>query len=105
MTHAAEAYIAALTYDFKVIKAFLEQFVKDDALVILMGDHQPNVQITGTGRPWSVPVHVISRNRAFLEPFRRRQYSPGVFPSQPLPHDRMAHVLTNLIADFSPPPD
>ncbi|MGW8188418.1 MAG: sulfatase-like hydrolase/transferase, partial [Desulfobacterales bacterium] len=71
MTHAAEAYIAALTYDFKVIQSFVEQFVKGDALIILMGDHQPNVQITGPGRPWSVPVHVISRNRAFLEPFRR----------------------------------
>jgi hypothetical protein len=105
MTHAAEAYIAALTYDFKVIQGFIEQFVKDDALVILMGDHQPNVQITGPGRPWSVPVHVISRNRAFLEPFRRRHYSPGIFPSQPPPHDRMAHVLINLFADFSPPAD
>ena len=103
MTHAAEAYIAALTYEFKAIQGFAEQFVKDDALVILMGDHQPNVQITGTGRPWSVPVHIISRNSAFLEPFRRRRYSPGVFPSQPLPHDRMAHVLTNLFSDFSPP--
>jgi hypothetical protein len=104
MTHAAEAYIAALTYEFKVIQGFIEQFVKDDALVILMGDHQPNVQITGPGCPWSVPVHVISRNHAFLEPFRRRHYSPGVFPSQPLPHERMAHVLTNLFTDFSPPP-
>ncbi len=103
MTHAAEAYIAALTYDFKAIQGFIEQFVKDDALVILMGDHQPNVQITGSGRPWSVPVHVISRNRTFLEPFRRRHYSPGVFPFQPPPHDGMAHVLTNLFADFSPP--
>lgn len=103
MTHAAEAYIAALTYDFKVILGFIEQFVKDDALVILMGDHQPNLQITGPGRPWSVPVHVISRSRTFLEPFRRRHYSPGVFPSQPPPHDGMAHVLTNLFVDFSPP--
>jgi hypothetical protein len=105
MTHAAEAYTAALTYDFKVIQGFVEQFVNDDALIILMGDHQPNVQVTGPGRPWSVPVHVISRNRAFLEPFRRRRYTPGVFPSQPLPHDRMADVLTNLFEDFSPLPD
>ncbi len=104
MTHAAEAYIAALIYDFKAIQGFLEQYVSGDALVILMGDHQPNVQITGPGRPWSVPVHVISRHRAFLQPFRRRGFSPGVFPSQPPPHDAMAHVLTNLLADFSPPP-
>lgn len=104
MTHAAEAYIAALAYDFKVIQGFLEKFVRDDALVIIMGDHQPNAQVTGPGRPWSVPVHVISRNHAFLEPFRRRHYSPGVFPSQPPPHDGMAHLLTNFFADFSPPP-
>ncbi|MFZ0612369.1 MAG: sulfatase-like hydrolase/transferase [Desulfobacterales bacterium] len=102
MSGAPEAYISALTYDLKVIRGFLENFVHDDALVILMGDHQPNAQVTGPQASWSVPVHVLSRNPALLEPFSRRWYSPGLIPSQPPPHAGMEHVLTDLLTNVSP---
>lgn len=51
LSNAAEAYIASLSYEFEVLKAYLEQYINDDALIIIVGDHQPNVQITGEDRP------------------------------------------------------
>jgi hypothetical protein len=104
LSNAAAAYMTSIIYDFKVLKANLEQYVDDDALIIILGDHQPNVQITGENRPWSVPIHVISRNRDLLAPFAARGYTPGIIPRQPLPHPGMKAFLYNFLEDFSTPP-
>ncbi len=105
MSEAEEAYIAALTYGLEVVAGFLENFVRDDALIVIMGDHQPNAQITGPQASWSVPVHILSRNPAFLEPFSRSRYSPGLIPAQPPPHDGMERVLATLLAADGPAAD
>jgi hypothetical protein len=57
--------------------------------------------ITGADQPWSVPVHIISRNPDFLKPFIRRGYAPGLIPSQPLPHQGIESLLWILLEDFS----
>jgi hypothetical protein len=101
LTDAAEAYATAIAYEIKVLKNFIEKYVKDDTLVIIMGDHQPNVQITGPQSSWSVPVHVISRNRAFLNPFKSKGYSPGLIPRQPRPHPGMETFLLDFLGSFS----
>ena len=103
LSNAAEAYMTSIIYDVKVLKAYFEQYIDDDSLIIILGDHQPNVQITGENRPWSVPIHVISRNRNLLEPFRARGYTTGIIPRQPPPHSGMETFLYDFLKDFSTP--
>ena len=79
---------------------YLAKYVATDALIIVMGDHQPNLQLTGTDEPWSVPMHVISRNPRLLDPFRKRGYTPGLIPAQPLPHAGMETFLQGFLEDF-----
>jgi hypothetical protein len=104
LSEAGEAYMTSIAYEFKVLKTYLERSVDDGALVIILGDHQPNPHITGEGQPWSVPIHVISRNQDLLEPFAARGYTSGVVPSQPLPHHGMETFLYGFLHDFSTPP-
>jgi hypothetical protein len=101
LTNASEAYVTSIAYVMKVLKSFIEQYVKDDTLIIIMGDHQPNVQITGPDSTWSVPVHVISRNQRFLKPFEKKGYTPGLIPKQPPPHPGMQTFFWNFLNDFS----
>jgi hypothetical protein len=101
LTNAAEAYISAIIYEMTVISNFIEQYVDDDTLLIIMGDHQPNVQITGPDSSWSVPVHVISRNKQFVEPFENRGFTPGLIPQQPPPHPGMETFLPHFLKAFS----
>lgn len=103
LSNASEGYVTAMIYDLKVITEFIMRYLDDNALIIVLGDHQPNVQITGENQPSSVPVHVISRNEALLEPFRKRGYSPGLIPTQPPPHRGMETFLYDFLADFSTP--
>jgi hypothetical protein len=102
--NAHEAYIRSIVYDFEVIKRFVDQFLNDDSLVILLGDHQPVVEVSGNDRELAVPVHVFSRAPELVAPFVRRGYVPGLWPrgsSQPRP---METFLPDLLRDFSTGP-
>jgi len=101
LTNASQAYVTSIIYELKVLKNFIQQFIKDDTLLIIMGDHQPNVQITGPQSSWSVPVHVISRNKSFLEPFKTKGYTPGLIPRQSPPYPGMETFLFDFLNSFS----
>ena len=103
LSNASDGYVTAIIYELNVISDFIMQYLEENALIIVLGDHQPNVQITGENQPWSVPVHVISRNNELLEPFRKRGYSPGLIPTQPPPHRGMETFLYDFLDDFSTP--
>jgi len=100
-----EGYAAAIIYEMRVMQGYLEQYVKDDTLVIFVGDHQPHQQVTGSENlTWSVPIHVVSRNPDFVAPFLRRGYVPGMIPEQPLPHVGMERFMEEFLSDFSTTP-
>ncbi len=101
LKNAGDAYLRSLDYEFAILGDYLARYVTADTLIIIIGDHQPNVQLTGRGEPWSVPVHAISRNPRLLAPFRARGYTPGLTPNQPPPHAGMETFLSAFLEDFS----
>ncbi len=103
LSNASEGYVAAIRYDLTVIADFIRQHVKDRAIIIILGDHQPNVQLTGKNKLWSVPVHVISRNAELIRPFQSRGFLPGLVPTQPPPHRGMQSLMFEFLEDFSTP--
>jgi hypothetical protein len=100
LKNAGYAYLRSLDYEFTILGDYLARYVTADTLIIIMGDHQPNLQLTGKGEPWSVPVHAISRNEQLLDPFRRRGYTSGLSPAQPPPHAGMETFLPGFLEDF-----
>jgi hypothetical protein len=101
LSNASGAFMTAMSYDIKVLRGFMTRYVNSQELIIILGDHQPNVQISGENQPWSVPIHVISRNTDFLEPFIERGYSEGLIPDQPPPYFGMDTFLWDFLDAFS----
>lgn len=101
LKNAGEAYLRSLDYEFTLLGDYLARYVDTDSLIIILGDHQPNLQLTGGGQPWSVPVHIISRNIRLLQPFVQRGYKPGLIPDQPPPHAKMKTFLPDFLDDFA----
>jgi hypothetical protein len=91
----------ALLYDMEVLRRYLRDQVKDDTLVIILGDHQPPGGVTGASDGHGVPVHVLSRNRSFVEPFVARGYTPGMTPAGSGPHLGLETFLFSFLRDFS----
>jgi len=101
-TAGAAGYAAAMEYQLTVVSEYLARFLAARrVLAVVVGDHQPYSGITGRGKPRSVPIHLLSREPALLEPFLDRGYTPGWVPRQPPPHAGMEGFLPALLEDFS----
>lgn len=87
-----------------LLKNFMRRFIDGSGLVIVAGDHQPCVELIGEDQPWSVPVHVISSEPGFIQEFKRRGYTPGLVPAQPLPHPGLETLFWDLMEGFSSAP-
>jgi len=98
---ASDAYARSIVYDFEVLRRYLADFVADDSLVIVLGDHQPHSEVTARNSAAGVPVHVLSRNPAFIDAFRARGYTPGMRVRTGGPHPGLETFMTDLLSDFS----
>lgn len=81
MSRGADAYMHSVRYDFEVLRRYIANYIRDDALVIILGDHQPNGEITGHNGAHGVPIHVLSRKKAFVDAFLAHGYSDGMKPN------------------------
>jgi hypothetical protein len=103
LTNLRPGYIRATAYDYTVFAGWLRHRL-EDAVVVIVGDHQPAAAVTGPGAPWSVPVHVITRDAPLLERLRAHGFTEGLTPHQPaLGH--MAALVPILLDAFSATPD
>lgn len=96
----APAYITSLEYDFAVLREWLTHRLRGDALVILLGDHQPPAIVGGDKQPWTVPIHVLSRDPDLVAPFLAAGYVTGMVPAQAPPHRGMESFLPSFLAAF-----
>jgi len=67
----------------------------------MLKDRSARLKDYREGQLWSVPASIVSRNPDFIKPFNRRDYTPVIIPSLPLPHPDIAGVLRILLDDFS----
>ncbi|MFW6199448.1 MAG: hypothetical protein ACOC8K_02650 [Gemmatimonadota bacterium] len=72
----------ALSVDYAVhaMTAYAEQYVDEETLLIVLGDHQPAPLITGEEDDRGVPVHVVSGDPDLVEPFVAWGFRRGALP-------------------------
>jgi hypothetical protein len=103
-TRLAPKYLDSLRYDFAALGGWLTSRMNGDGLVILLGDHQPPAIVGGQPQPpWTVPIHVLSRDPDLVAPFVAEGYVSGIFPNQALPHPGMETFLARFLAAFDRP--
>jgi hypothetical protein len=100
----APEYLKSLGYDLAALEGWLIQRMPGDGLVILLGDHQPPAVIGGRPEPpWTVPIHVLSRDPDLVAPFIAEGYVSGLFPAQKPPYRGMETFLAWFLAAFDHP--
>jgi hypothetical protein len=72
----ARRYRDTILYDLAVLERFLQQ-LPDDALVILLGDHQPPF-ISEETSSFDTPLHVLARDPRLLEELQAHGFTPGL---------------------------
>ncbi|HMR03494.1 MAG TPA: hypothetical protein PKA43_08990, partial [Candidatus Competibacter phosphatis] len=74
----ASAYLQSVRYNLAVLGGYLRQYAPANALLVVLGDHQPPAVVGGRDIPWQVPVHLFSRDPALIEAFEQAGFRPGI---------------------------
>jgi hypothetical protein len=101
LSEASPAYSAVIAQEILLLQEFIRRLLKGTELVVIVGDHQPCVELIGHDQPWSVPVHVVSGNADLTGEFLRRGFVPGLVPQQPPRHPGLETLFWDLIEGFS----
>jgi hypothetical protein len=108
-------YFEAVTYEWRALLDLIES-EPEDAIFIILGDHQPLIERTTNAQfdqdvaavvgPQSLntPVHVLSRDGAFVQRFAARGFTEGLF-AEPgtggLMHEGLFSLLvTELVGEY-----
>jgi hypothetical protein len=97
-------YLKSVEYEWRVLLELLEADRSQDIVVVVLGDHQPRLESNSPGEvTFDTPVHVISRDRAFVERFSSRGFQPGLFAepgrAPPLRHEGLFSLLVTELGD------
>lgn len=101
-----EHYGQAIAYALEVAGGFAAHYLRQDALMIILGDHQPAPLITGEDASRDVVVHVISADPALLEPFLSGElpgFKPGIRPDSEIAGATMSRFRPFLHRHFGEP--
>nr|WP_300052047.1 sulfatase-like hydrolase/transferase [uncultured Nocardioides sp.] len=103
------AYAHAIVYSLQSVVSFLSTYADDDLVVVLLGDHQPAIIVSGGsgGDPGhDVPVTVIAKDPAVVEALGPRGsdwgWDPGMRPSDDAPVWRMDAFRDELLRAYGP---
>src|SRR3546814_7024042 len=62
-------YRRAVRYDLDLFAGFALHRLPENALLIVLGDHQPPAAASGATASHDVPIHVLSRRPALIRPY------------------------------------
>ncbi len=96
-----EGYLGAVRYTLAVLGGFLSGVAPRDAVVVVLGDHQPPTVVSRQGASNMVPVHIFSTNPARLRVFEAEGFAMGLVPSRLAL--TMAELSAVLVRAFSQP--
>ena len=99
-TSLQAAYLDAMAYNIQWLGGFLRQRAPADAVVVVLGDHQPPALISGPGASWAVPVHVFSRDATLISHLAQAGFLPGLTPPAE-PSGDMADLMPRLFSGLS----
>lgn len=96
------AYADSVEYSLRSVITYLETYVDDDTVVVMLGDHQPATIVSGDDPGHDVPITVISHDPAVLDRISGWDWEPGLRPSPDAPVWRMDAFRDELLAAFGP---
>jgi hypothetical protein len=100
-TNIRSAYADSIAYVLAAVESFAIEKIGGNALLIVLGDHQPLPYVSGNAPTRDVPVHVMSRNGALVRAFASGWLSPGMRPAAATESLPMEDFRGRLIETFT----
>jgi hypothetical protein len=81
-------YMASIEYELRMLIDFITREGRENDVFVLVGDHQP-ARVARYEDGWDTPMHIISRDAAFIDAFTAYNFVPGLATKEVEP--RMHH--------------
>lgn len=94
-------YRLASEYALTTWVDYVIRFAPDNALIIVLGDHQPAPLVTGPTDNRDVPFHVLSKDATLIEQLSEWRLTEGLVPEDHGPVWPMNALTSRLIETFS----
>lgn len=95
-------YAQAITYELKTLRSFITEVVKEDTVVIIIGDHQPVPVVSGNQASYDVPVHIIAGDPDLFDAIKDWRWTAGMTPGKTSPVWRMDAMRQQILESFTP---
>jgi hypothetical protein len=83
-------YFADVVYEWRALASYIAARRDEDALFLIVGDHQPFLKCNGATSSMHTPVHVLARDPVLLDRFADAGLTPGLY-AEPDGHPRLRH--------------
>jgi phosphatidylglycerophosphate synthase len=94
-------YARSIQYSLRSLVSFVRHAHDKNLVMVVLGDHQPNSNVSGTGVSHDVPVSLIAHDPKVLDRIGSWGWTPGLRPSSDGPVVRMDHFRDRFLAAFS----
>jgi phosphoglycerol transferase MdoB-like AlkP superfamily enzyme len=96
-------YVRSIEYTWRILLDLLVADRSPDIVVVVLGDHQPRLESNQPGEvTLDSPLHVLSRDGAFVDRFTARGFEPGLYAEpgrrEPLLHQGLFSLLVTELA-------
>jgi hypothetical protein len=103
MTETRRAYFESIAYEWRVLLDVLENDRSPDIVVAIVGDHQPRLEADVPGGvTMNTPVHMLSRDPAFLDSLADSGFQAGMYAKpnlvKPLWHEGLFSLWVSKLA-------
>ena len=96
-----EGFIAGVDYSLRSIVGYIDRYLQDGSLAIIIGDHQPRIPVSERESTYSVPVHFLSRDAELLARLPAEHFDQGLRPEavsdEHLPMAELPALLLGLV--------
>jgi hypothetical protein len=94
-------YGQSIEYTMQALVSWVTRLHDDDLVLVLLGDHQPATEVSGTAATHEVPISLVTRDQAVLDRVASWQWEPGLLPGPTAPMWPMDAFRDRFLDAFS----
>jgi hypothetical protein len=93
-------YAKSIQYSLRSLVSFVRHAHDNKLVMVVLGDHQPNTNVSGTGVSHDVPISLIAHDPRVLDRISSWGWTPGLRPSGDDPVVDMDHFRDRFFTAF-----
>ena len=95
-------YRRAIEYSLNSLVSYVENYGDDNTVLVVLGDHQPNATVTGTGAGRDVPISIVAHDPAVLDQISDWGWQDGLKPGPQAPVWKMDSFRDRFLTAYGP---